>query len=103
MAEIDQEMASCEAVLARLPVGSPDRPRHLRELAGLLGTRYASQRELPDLERIVQLYEQARTLVRACSPALAGMARELGSSLRELYLRQGDLGDHGDSRDLDGH
>jgi tetratricopeptide (TPR) repeat protein len=101
MAEIDQEIASCEAVLARLPVGSPDRPGHLRELAGLLGTRYASQRELPDLERVVQLYEQARTLIPAGSPALAGTARELGSSLRERYFRQGDLGDHGDPRDLD--
>lgn len=28
MAEIDQKIASCEAVLARLSVGSPDRPRH---------------------------------------------------------------------------
>ena len=80
MAEIDQEMASCEAVLARLPVGSPDRPRHLRELAGLLGTRYASQRELPDLERIVQLYEQARTLVRL----LASVGWD-GARTRELF------------------
>ncbi len=98
MAEIDEEIASCEAVLARLPVGSPDRPRYLRELAVLLGNRYANHRELADLERTVQLDEQARTLIPADSP---GLARGLGSALRERYLRQGDLGDRGDSRDLD--
>ena len=33
--------------------------------------------------------------------SVAGLARELGSALRERYLRQGDLGDRGDLRDLD--
>lgn len=101
MAEIDEEIAGCEAVLARLPVGSLDRPGHLRELAGLLGARYAGQRELADLERTVQLYEQVRTLIPAESPVSAELARELGSALRERYLRQGELGGRGDSRDLD--
>src|SRR5580658_1019944 len=101
MADVDQQIAGCEAVLARLAARSPDRPARLRELAGYLRARYADSREPAALERAVQLGEQALTLTPVGSQAAAGAARELASALRERYLHQPDPAGRDGARDLD--
>ena len=93
MADLEDAISSHREALH--PLGHPDRPSFLNNLANSLSIRFYQSGRMEDLEDTISCYREALTLRPRSHPDRSGSLDNLGSALLTRFKQSGRIEDLG--------